>query len=85
MATIATQLCAKAETLKNGILQLNEELKKTNAEIETYQQTHELELASLKARHEQELAQLMAQREDCAVAIENNKAFISTIENLFKV
>lgn len=82
MANTAEILRNKSESLKNGIIQLNNELKKTNAEAVAMQQTHESVLANLKARHEQELAQLIADNEDMTDLIEKNTAFISAVENL---
>ena len=79
--TIATQLRNKSENLKNGILQLKDELKKTNDEIMAYKQSHEAAVADLKAKHEAEMAQLVADNEDLTELVENNTAFISTIES----
>ena len=82
MATIATQLRNKSASLKSGILQLTEELKRTNAEIVALMQSHEAAVANLKAKHEQELAQLLAENEDMTAEVEKNAEFISTIEKL---
>lgn len=82
MAYSAEQLRSKSNNLKNGIKQLIEQLRVTNADIVAQVSANEKSIEQINAQHEVNIAKLRADNEALNSLITENDAFISKVEEI---